>query len=331
MSLGNSPNWMYSSGGGFYDTEIDGSLLFNDDDTAYLSRTPSTAGNQDTWTWSGWVKRGNINAEVYLWSAGTTTSELFYIQFRSDSQSNNCSVVWRDNSTTTRSLVTNRSFRDTTAWYHVVLQVNTGAASATDRMKLYINGVEETSFSADSRSTLSSSSSMPVNSTMLHTIGRYAYSASGYMDGYIAEVNFIDGQALGPDSFGEFKYGSWKPKSYSGSYGTNGFYLKFDGNTNDSSGNGNNWTANNITSDDYVPDSPTENYAVLAGVQTANNQILSEGNTLCKANSSAWGHRASTVGMKTGKWYAEFKINNLSSNSQPYCMIGIVDSNAVAY
>jgi hypothetical protein len=307
MSLGNSPNWMYSSVGGFYDTEIDGSLRFNDNDSAYLNRTPASAGNQDTWTWSGWVKRGDINTEGMFFSAGTTTSELFYIQFRNDSFSNNCSVVWRDNSTTTRSLVTNRGFRDTGAWYHVVLQVNTGAASATDRMKLYINGVEETSFSADSRSTLSSSSSMPVNSTMLHTIGRYAYSASSYMDGYIAEVNFIDGQALDPTSFGETKSGVWIPKAYSGSYGTNGFHLEFAGNANDSSGNGNNWTANNITSSDYLLDSPTNNFATLNPLYPASSTAtFSDGNLKVATPTSGYGTSVATIVPLSGQYYAEF-------------------------
>jgi len=298
---------MYSSVGGFYDTEIDGSLRFNDDDTAYLSRTPASAGDQDKWTWSGWVKKADINTESYLFSAGTTSTELFYIQMRSNSNGNVITIVWRDGSTTSRTLVTDRVFRDPSAWYHVVLSVDTANATTAHKMRLYINGVEITDFSADSRSTLSASSSLPVNSTDLHTIGRFAFSASGYLDGYLAEVNFIDGTALDPTSFGETKSGVWIPKAYSGSYGTNGFHLEFAGNANDSSGNGNNWTANNITSSDYLLDSPTNNFATLNPLYPASSTAtFSDGNLKVATPTSGYGTSVATIVPLSGQYYAEF-------------------------
>ena len=198
---------------------IDNSLRFNDDDSAYLSRTPSSAGNRKTFTWSGWVKRGNLETGVYnhtLFSSDTgtgiflgTTPTIPILQVNAAGGE----------------LQTNQYFRDTSAWYHIVFSVDTTNATADDRLKLYINGVEVTSLANRVNPALNAEGS--TNNTTLHQIGKQGTLAR-YLDGYLAEVNFVDGQALTPDNFGETgDYGEWKAIAYAGTYGTNGFYLDF--------------------------------------------------------------------------------------------------------
>ena len=224
-----SQQWMYNASSGFYPYEINNSLKFEDGDSPYLSRTPASTSDKTTWTFSAWFKRGNINADCMIFSASSNSTNLFYLQARKDSNSNVVTVTWRQGSSTTRGLTTNAVFRDASSYYHVVLACDTTQSSASDRLKLYINGSEVTSFSLDNRSTIPQGSNLIVNSSnALHTIGAYSYSLSAYYDGYLAEVNFIDGTALTPSSFGETKEGIWIPKDPTGlTYGTNGFYLPF--------------------------------------------------------------------------------------------------------
>jgi hypothetical protein len=159
--------------------------------------------------------------------------------------------------------VSTASFRDYSSWYHFVIEMDTTQSTAEDRVKVYANGERITSWSGNIIA--SQNANTPVNNTNAHNIGRLTTGAL-YLDGYLAEVNFIDGQALDPTSFGEFKSGVWIPKSYSGSYGTNGFYLDFATRATDpidASGNGNNWGSVNVVSTDWMPDSPTNNFCTL--------------------------------------------------------------------
>jgi len=202
---------------------IDKSLRFNNDSSSYLSRTPASAGNRKTWTWSGWVKRGNIGYPQYLFEGGETDSNTnrMFLRFGSDDKLRlaEASIVRLD---------TTQLFRDPNAWYHIVLAVDTTQATASDRLKLYVNGSQITAF--DTRNDLSQDTDYGINKAEQHSLG-YTHIDSGWtFDGYLAEVNFIDGQALTPDNFGEFDsaYGHWKPIEYTGTYGTNGFYLPFD-------------------------------------------------------------------------------------------------------
>ena len=217
-----SAQWLYEHR--FYESPIDQSLRFNDDDTAYLSRTPASAGNRKTWTWSGWVKRGAISSSgVYtLFTArnpvlsGGVYEPYTLFSFVNDE------LYFADNNGAI-SLTTNSLFRDPSAWYHIVLAVDTTQATSSDRVKIYVNGVQQTV----TGTYLSQNVDTTVNSTFVHNIGVQTIGVQ-YFDGYMAEVNFIDGQALDPTSFGEFKSDVWIPKSYSGTYGTNGFYLPFN-------------------------------------------------------------------------------------------------------
>ena len=212
MAIG-SPQWMYSSG----DYELEQSLKFNDDDSAYLEWTPASAGNRKTWTWSGWVKRGNL-ANGRIASAGdydeiSFSSDTLYIQVS-------------NNNVSAQALQTTAVYRDSSAWYHIVLACDTTQVTASNRLKLYVNGTEVTVFSTDQRSSITQNQDTMFSNNSAQRIG--VDESTGYFDGYLTEVNFIDGQALTPSDFGKTgTYGEWKPIEYSGTYGTNGFYLPF--------------------------------------------------------------------------------------------------------
>lgn len=222
------------------------SARFNSSLSSYLNRTPVSASNRTTWTWSGWVKRGSLSVAQSLFSAGEGGNRT-YLFF----DANNCleihgnGNIWR---------VSTNVYRDPSAWYHIVWVMDTNNATAQNRTRIYINNVEITSWSTNN--TISSGTTFDVNSTVLHTISKNSESGgTSYLDGYIAENNFIDGQALTPSSFGAYnQYGIWQPIKYTGTYGTNGFYLKFNSYASsaalgtDSSGNNNTWTVNNMVS-----------------------------------------------------------------------------------
>jgi hypothetical protein len=217
--------------GGFYDTEISQSLRFNDDDGAYLSWTPASAGNRKTWTWSGWVKRGNLGYKTIFGTGdspiGSTNNNLTQLYFQTD---DTLKLLFYTSATTYTNLATSQVFRDPSAWYHVVLSVDTTQATSSDRIKIYINGSQITAFSTSTYP--SQNFDCYVNGTNLHVIGEYTGTGGGTgtyaWDGYQAEMHLIDGTALDATSFGEFKSGVWIPKAYEGSYGTNGFYLPFN-------------------------------------------------------------------------------------------------------
>jgi hypothetical protein len=197
------------------------SLRFNDDDSAYLNRTPAGAGNQKTWTFSTWVKRGNLTlgTDSHILSARAATNPLFLFRFTT----NDALSVFARNSggTTIANYTTTSLFRDPAAWYHVVLTWD----ALNSAMSLSVNGVAQPL----TVSTAISNVDYAINSAIVHEIARHAFSGSEHFDGYLSDVYFIDGQALDPTSFAETDAvtGSWKAKAYSGTYGTNGFHLDF--------------------------------------------------------------------------------------------------------
>ena len=236
-----SSQWMYSSGREFYEFPIEQSLRFNDNDSAYLSWTPASAGNRKTWTWSGWVKRGNLGLKR-LFTAGTSGSS--YIQIRFDT--NDEILCSSEQPSLALNLKTTQKFRDLSAWYHIVVAMDTTQSTAADRTKLYINGSLVTDFSSSTRP--AQNTDLLINSTTAHMIGALSYGVtSDPYDGYMADVNFIDGQALDPTSFGELKSGIWIPKDTSGlTFGTNGFRLQFGDTTEASGFNALTWTGNDV-------------------------------------------------------------------------------------
>jgi hypothetical protein len=181
-------------GGGY---SIEDSLRFNDNDSAYLSRTPATAGNRKTWTWSAWVKRGNLG-NVTLFDGGNT-GPLCVLQFYGDQLR-----LYISNSDITASEIpiTTALFRDPSGWYHVVCVLDTTEASAANRVKFYVNGIQQT-VTGLTGTIVGLNSDLGINRAVTTNIGVYSYGSSLYFDGYMAEVNFIDGQALTPDDFGE--------------------------------------------------------------------------------------------------------------------------------
>ena len=222
------------------------SLRFNSGDSAFLSRTPASAGNRKTWTWAAWVKLSEIpnTTARYVFQALSGSSRTT-IKFESDK-------LYFDLISTSNQLITTQVFRDPSAWYHIVAAVDTTDATSSNRAKLYINGVQVTAFSTATYP--SQNADTYVNSTTAHYIGAYDPSYN-HFNGYLADVHFVDGQALDPTSFGEFDAttGVWNPIEVTGlSYGTNGFHLDFSDNSSaaalgyDAAGS-NDWTVNNIS------------------------------------------------------------------------------------
>ena len=287
---------------GFYPETLDGSLRFNDNDSAYLSWTPASAGNRKTWTWSGWVKRGNLGSiqGMFLAANPNNNNQLRFLFNSLDS----ISLYNSASASINASVTTVALFRDPSAWYHIVLSVDTTQATSADRIKIYVNGVQAQLTVATAPSL---NLDMQVNAAALHKIGQGDFTSIRYLDGYLSNVHFIDGTALDADSFGETKSGVWIPKAYTGSYGTNGFHLPLDADADDVSGNGNDWTENNLAATDYVLDSPTNNFSTMNPLDNELNATLSQGN-LRVIGTSNEKLIFSTFGVTSGKWYFECNI-----------------------
>ena len=270
------------------DFTVDRSLRFNDDDSAYLERTPSSASNRTTFTLSVWLKRsGNLDNHQRILEVGTGTGHRTFFIFDGDDK---LQINHVDSGSQAVNLTTTAKFRDISAWYHIVLAIDTTQGSSSDRIKIYVNGTQQTAFDTSTYPT--SNKEFDINSTAVHYFGR-SVNNTGKFDGYMAEINLIDGSQLTPASFGETNpvTGQWNPKKYTGSYGTNGFYLKFADNSGttattlgkDSSGNGNNFTPNNFSvsagaGNDSLEDTPTNIFCTLNPLKTFGTYTLSNGN-----------------------------------------------------
>jgi hypothetical protein len=321
MAILNNSNAISTTGG--YD--INNSLRFRSSASAYLSRTPAGAGNRQTWTWSGWIKRGSLGTDQAIFSvAGASNTTYFLIKF----DTNNCIYI---GNYSTNFLVTSQVFRDPSAWYHIVVVLDTTQATANNRLKLYVNGSQVTAFSSNNISAqIAQNSDQGINQAAAHNIGREAQGGVFLLDAYQTEINFINAQALTPSSFGETSTttGSWVPKAYTGTYGTNGFELNFSdiaqtvssnvGLGKDFSGNGNYWVTNNIsitagTTYDAMIDSPTltsatvANYAVLNPLKTPAPASVSytNGNLSVSCGNGNQTPALVTIYPSSGKWYWE--------------------------
>ena len=289
------------------------SLRFRSSATAYLNRTFNTPTNNKIFTYSTWVKIGSgTTGYPALLCCPSTGDELIF-----NLTGGNGTIEYYNNSAISSNIKTNAIYRDPAAWYHIMVATDTTQATASNRVKLYVNGVQVTSFNTATYP--AQNYSQGFNSAVSQQIGK----ASGvqYFDGYMTEVNFVDGAALTPSSFGTFNsFGVWQPITYGGSYGTNGFYLTFGNITStttlgyDTSPQGNNWTTNNISltagvTYDSMTDVPTltsataANYCVLNPLNKGTNQTLTNGNLT--ANSSGHGTVLTTIGVSSGLWYAE--------------------------
>jgi hypothetical protein len=320
-------------------TLVGNSLRFRSSASAYLNRTPTTVSNRKTWTWSGWVKLGEIAASNgTIFAAGTASgvSSRFYLRYTGSQFQTGYGSFNLD---TTVAL-----FRDPAAWYHVVIAIDTTQATTANRLKIYVNGIQQ---SVTTDANYSQNDDTAVNNTVSHQIASDQIIPGGYFDGYMTEVQLIDGQALTPNSFGTFNsFGVWQPITYGGSYGTNGFYLPFTNATStttlgfDFSPQGNNWTTNNISltagsTYDSMTDVPTltsttaANYATLNPLMFRLSNVpgatLSNGNLTSTHTPSAYGSYVfSTIAGIGNKFYYEVTITNLVGGGD----VGINDGQA---
>ena len=324
-----SSQWMYNSGADFYNGVATQSARFDDGSSAYLSRTPSSAGDRRTYTLSFWVKRANIGiADCALFGVQTDASNRVYIRWEADDTFKVYFAIGGSAYDNGTSMV----FRDTSAWYHIVIAVDMDGSVNTDKLKIYVNGTNQTvSYGA----TLPTSDTA-MNSTSLHTLGKKD-GASNFLDGYLSEVNFIDGTALDPTSFGETKNGVWIAKEYTGSYGTNGFRLQFNqtgtGTASsstigaDTSGNANHWTSSGIVASDCdMPDSPENNFATFSSIDPSATSTLSQGNLQASATTSSTAVVNWQGDIVNGKYFVEFYISDVGSN---WTYIGVASPTAL--
>jgi hypothetical protein len=301
-----------SASGGY---DIDNSCKFEPDNSEYLGKTPTSSGNRRTFTISMWIKRTEIGMDCYLMEAGDgdyNQSDRTLIKFDSSDQ-------FRFGGGSSYERITNRVFRDASAWYHIVMAVDTTDSTAGNRLKLYINGVQETSFGTSADPSQNFQYAFCKDDE--HTVGFNHTDNASYFAGYMSEVILIDGQQLDPTSFGEFDEdsGIWKPIDVSGlTFGTNGFYLDFEDSSNlgnDASG-GTDFTENNITAADQAFDTPTNNFCTLNILQNYDSIVFTEGAT--SASTASGGnvkdHAEANMGFSSGKWYMEFYVTNSSTS-----------------
>ena len=299
--------------------DIENSTRFNgsgSDD--YLYKTFGSDGNRKTYTISAWVKRAELGRTQVIFFAGDNSTDSYPLHFVAG---DNLEVTRYAGGYTFR-VTTTRVFRDLSAWYHIVVAVDTTQATASNRVKIYVNGVQETAF--DNSSYPTQDSEYEINdASFQHNWGFQTTSNDFDYGGYMAECVFIDGQALDPTSFGETDSttGIWKPKKIGGfsSAGDNSLYLDFKDSSNlgnDASGLNNDFTVNNLTSIDQTTDTCVENYATLNPLVTLSTGAFSEGNCKNASSSSSNFGAVSTFGVSSGKWYAEFKPVSATGNKQ---------------
>ena len=291
---------------------------------SYLNRT-AASGNRKTWTFSAWVKRSGLTSGSYdtFFSADQAVTNSVRITFSSDSSNNKLMVYYYTGSMQLQ-LVTNREFRDTSAWYHVVVQVDTTQATASNRAKIYINGVQETSFATATYPSQNTDTSAN-QSGAPHEVGRGGGNL--YFNGYLSHVALVDGSVVAPTVFGETDStsGIWKFKTPTGvTWGTNGFHLKFENSAalgTDSSGQSNTYTVNGNLK--QAVDTPSNVYATWNPL-LPDAQTLSNGNnTFTNGSGANWRVTGSTLGASAGKWYCEIKITELGGGSQ----VGVMNLN----
>jgi len=313
------------------------SWRFRASNSNYLNRTFGTPTNNKVWTWSAWVKRGSLSLadadHLFFGSptdVGANPSSYARLVFETDG-----TLRLQSASSASEGFTSSAVFRDPAAWYHIVLYMD--AVNTT--VRCYVNGTE---IAYASRSNPTNTNTAINGSGNHHRMGFFRNAEPRPMDGYMAEVNFVDGQALTPSSFGktDSATGQWIPKKFGGAYGTNGFYLPFTNTAststlgNDFSGRGNTWTVNNISltagvTYDSMTDVPTltsatvANYATLNPLSMADNLVLNSGNLAVSNSNGSDTHRIvrAGIGMTTGKWYWEVHVNN-SANVD---IVGLAD------
>ena len=319
--------------------DVANSLRFNNGSSDRLTRTTTgSVTNADKVTFSAWVKRsGQINQNISIWGEYYDTNNRTEIGF--NSTNDHFYIYGKDGGSTYVQVETNATFRDVSAWYHFVLAYDSTDGTAANRVKMYVNGVQITSFATATYP--NQNTDIRLNSTNQgYSVGD-AEAADHFWDGYMCEVAHVDGQQLAPTAFGEFDddSGIWKPKDFKDdtTFGTNGYYLEFkqsgvgtnaSGMGADTSGNDNHFAVNNLTAIDQSTDTCTNNFATLNPLDNVVSQaVFTEGNlksTMNNSNSQGVGSTG-TFWVSSGKWYVEAKlINNAGDNGSAFGVTGKV-------
>ena len=313
-------------------TVIEKSVRFHDGDGAYFRRDASSTGNRRTFTFSCWVKRIDLGAFRSVFAARESgTNNLDYLLWWTDD-----TLAFTNYNSSNYKVRTAVKYRDCNSWYHIVLAVDSTQATASNRVKMYVNGSQVTSFADVAYP--SQNYDFEINRNVRQYVG---FNAFNYMDGYMANIHQVDGLQLDASAFGytDDQTGIWRPKAYTGAYGTNGFELKFEDDSDvtattlgrDSSGNGNNFTPTNLsvtagTADDVFADSPTKSNKIAHFNRNLNFQAdteMREGGYRFVTGSSAQRQTRSNLSLNSGKWYAEFTIYfSARSGSYPYIGVG---------
>ena len=296
-----------AAGAGAGGYTIDNSLRFEDGDNSYLSKTFGTPTSNTIWTFSCWLKRVSTGS-AGIFAESTGYAGIYFNEY------DILRVMKNDGSV---AIATTGVYRDPSAWAHVVVRSN------GTNIKAYWNSVEVGSYTG-------TITKLNANTTS-HHLGRFSVT---YFDGYLAEVNFIDGQALTPSDFGETgDYGEWKPIEYTGTYGTNGFYLDFaDSGTGTASTttvgadrsritNPNHWASSGIASTDQMIDTPTNNFCTINPLAIASSVTLSEGNSRVVTGAYTNPILGSFLIPESGKWYWEVYVSSVGE-----MMTGIIDA-----
>jgi len=314
--------------------DIENSLKLEKSNNEHLYRAIAD-GNRKTWTFSCWIKRTELqqtNSQVLIHFGVNHHVTRMFIDDTNDQ-------IYLDVCNTENELyrsITNRRFRDTSAWYHIVWRMDTTQGTAANRMRLYINGVEETSWAQhqippQNYETLANTTAGGYDDMGIGTFVWAGSSYDGLFSGYLAQVAHVDGQSYAPTEFGEFDEDSdiWKPKDVSDlNYGTgnNSFFLDFETASDlgaNAKGNDVNFSLNNITSANQATDTPTNNFATTNPIlRYFTETFTTEGATVVTKNANGWIAPQSTICPASGKWYMEFKFNALDSRMVGAAPIG---------
>ncbi len=303
---------------------ITNSIILDRASSAYIARTPGVAPtSQKVFSISFWFKRGIIGTDHYMVSGGNGTA-ADHISFGGTPNK----IIFEGFTSSTHSrLGTTADFRDPSAWAHILCVAETSNATSTDRLRMYINGTRVIDFSLETYPAQNTNFTGFGNSGEPQEIGRYAFASSSHYDGYMSELNYVDGQALDPTDFGFFDdNGDWQPIAYGGTYGTNGYHLDFEvapgtgnGAGTDVSGNTNHFTDNNLVAADQVTDTPgtNTNYATFSPLGTVTNaHTYSNGNLTVSRTASGTDAILSTMAVSASDdWYAEFTIDTVPGGS----------------
>ena len=300
--------------------DIDNSLKLEADNSENLYRDLNASTSTTKFTHSMWVKRTELTNAQLLYMRGVAGNEAVLLRFSNESGYEHGLQVDIGASGTNARSVTTRKFRDTSAWYHIVLAVDTTQSTAANRRRLYVNGVEETVFGMNNLP--SQNFAMEVSSAK-HRYGAYNDTDNfAPFSGYIAECHYIDGSQLDASSFGETDNdsGIWKPKQYTGSYGTGGYYLDFSDSSalgNNSAGDSTDFTLRNISAADQATDTPTNNFCTLniLDQEFDGTNIVTDGATNVRIAGSGSGCIRGTQAVSSGKWYWEFKLTPINTST----------------